>query len=95
MVKGCPRAGPQAGSDAPRAMPNTDGGRVSLESLEQFKQTVFDDDSLAALLRAEDDRERFVALVVRLGAERGYAFTAREIAAAMREARSEWLRRLV
>jgi hypothetical protein len=68
---------------------------MSLESLEQFKHLVFGDDALAGLLRAEEDRERFVALVVRLGAERGFVFTAGEVEGAMCEARLEWVRRLV
>lgn len=68
---------------------------MSLESLEQFKHLVFGDDALAGLLRAEEDRERFVALVVRLGDERGFAFTAGEVEGAMGEARREWTWRLM
>lgn len=71
-----------------------DGGRVSLESLQQFKRLVLGDGALAALLHAEDDRERFAAVVVRLGAERGFTFTREEVEEAMREARRDWVRRL-
>lgn len=66
---------------------------ASLVKLEQFKQVVLGDPLLAAALREETDRERFAALAVRLGAERGYEFTAEEVRKAMREARRAWLER--
>ena len=66
---------------------------MSPESFEQFRTLVFADAALQAQLRAVADEERFIALVVRLGAERGYEFTADDVRAAMRAARRAWIER--
>ena len=68
---------------------------MSSESLEQFKREVLQDQSLARVLREESDRGRFVGLIVRLGAERGYNFTPEEVEGQMRAARRAWLERLL
>ena len=66
---------------------------MSAESLKQFKRVVLQDPSLTEVLREESDRERFVRLVVHLGAERGYSFTPEEVEGEMQAVRRAWLER--
>jgi hypothetical protein len=57
-------------------------------SLAQFQQLVLQDLTLQARLREVADRESFVALVLRLGAERGCPVGAEEVEAALRSRQS-------
>ena len=66
---------------------------MSEESFEQFREFVFADVALQEQLRAAKDEESFIALTVRLGAERGYSFTTEDVTAALREARRTWIER--
>ncbi|HEX8180306.1 MAG TPA: Nif11-like leader peptide family natural product precursor [Pyrinomonadaceae bacterium] len=66
---------------------------MSQESFEQFRQLVFADEALQRELRAAPGGDSFLALTVRLGAERGYSFTVEEVAEAMRASRRAWLER--
>lgn len=68
---------------------------VSQESFEEFRRLVLEDTALQRRLLEEVERESFVRLVVREGAERGFRFTAGEVEAAMREGRRAWLERWV
>ncbi|MGB7924193.1 MAG: Nif11-like leader peptide family natural product precursor [Pyrinomonadaceae bacterium] len=68
---------------------------MSRESFEQFRQLVLQDTVLQERLRETVDRETFVHLVVRLGEERGYAFTALDVEAAMRASQQAWLLRWI
>jgi hypothetical protein len=63
------------------------------QSLEAFGQLVLDDRELHGRLRAATDEKTFVALAVRLGAERGFDFTAAIVETALRERRRAWLER--
>ena len=51
------------------------------------------DRELHAQLRATANEDEFIALAVRLGAERGYDFTAPTVQEAVREKRRAWLER--
>ena len=51
--------------------------------LEKFYQVVTDDPTLAQQFELITNREHFLKLVVRLGAQKGYAFTASEVEASI------------
>jgi hypothetical protein len=63
------------------------------QNLERFGNLVLADRALHDQLRATANEEAFVALAIRLGAERGCAFTAPTVAAAIREQRHVWRER--
>jgi len=62
---------------------------------EEFHRLVLSDVGLQRLLRDVDDANAFPDAVGRLGAERGFCFTADDVQAALREARREWFQRWV
>jgi predicted ribosomally synthesized peptide with nif11-like leader len=66
---------------------------MSEEQLEQFRRAVLESPALQARLRETPDRQSFVALMLRLGAEHGYQFTAAEVEGAISAARREWYER--
>ena len=68
---------------------------MSSESFEQFRETVLRDRELQEALRATPDREAFISLVVGLGEERGYSFTAADVKDALQAGRRSWLERWV
>lgn len=68
---------------------------IASENLERFRQLVLADRGLHAQLRQTADLDGFVALAVRLGAERGCVFTDQEVRAALRECRRAWLERWI
>jgi predicted ribosomally synthesized peptide with nif11-like leader len=68
---------------------------MSKESFEQFRQLVLRDTVLQEQLRSTPEREAFIALVLRMGEERGYAFTVEDVEAAMRASQQAWLLRWV
>jgi hypothetical protein len=68
---------------------------MSEEALEQFRRAVLDSPALQARLRETSDRQSFVALMLQLGGEHGYDFTAAEVEVALGAARREWLERWV
>ena len=68
---------------------------MSLESFEQFRTLVLQDQSLQERLRATADRNTFLALVVRMGEERGFQFTAQDVDAAMQASRRAWIERWI
>jgi len=63
------------------------------QNLEQFGEVVLADRILHDQLRAVAADSEFVALTVRLGAERGFQFTARAVHEALKEKRRAWLER--
>jgi hypothetical protein len=65
------------------------------EQLEQFRRAVLDSPALQSRLRETPDRQGFVALMLRLGEECGYDFTAAEVEVALRAALREWLERWI
>lgn len=64
---------------------------MAQESLAQFQQLVLADEALQTRLWQTNARADFITLVVRLGVERGYDFTAAEVAAALIAGRRAWL----
>lgn len=66
---------------------------MSQASLEQFRELVLHDPALQSQLRETPDQRAFIEQMLRLGAERGYEFTAAEIEAAVLAARRVWTRR--
>jgi Nif11 domain len=65
------------------------------QNLERFRELVLADRELHDQLRAAATRQDFIALAVRLGAERGCVFTAAQVEAALREQRRAWLERWI
>jgi hypothetical protein len=63
------------------------------ESFEHFRQLVFRDRALQEALRATSELERFIELVVELGRERGYDFTADDVKSALDASRRAWSER--
>lgn len=63
------------------------------QNLERFGELVLADRELHDLLRAAENVESFIALAVRLGAERGCNFTATVVRTAVNEKRRAWLER--
>jgi hypothetical protein len=63
------------------------------QNLERFGELVLTDCELHDQLRATANEAAFVALAVRLGAERGCEFTATVVQAAINEKRRAWLER--
>lgn len=64
-----------------------------MSDFERFREMTFVDSELRRLLLAERDMERFIALVVRLAAERGCKVPASEVQEQLRNARRSWLER--
>lgn len=64
-------------------------------NLERFGELVLANRELHDQLRAVSDEATFVSLVVRFGEERGCAFTAATVQAALNQRRRAWLERWV
>ncbi|MCY1003015.1 Nif11-like leader peptide family natural product precursor [Myxococcus sp. MISCRS1] len=64
---------------------------MSLEDFERFRVRVLEDGVLQEALREPKDVPGFIALAIRLGAERGCHFTEAELRELMREERKRWL----
>ena len=56
-----------------------------------FREKVLDDFHLLLRLRPAQDRDGYVALVVAIGAECGFAFDEAAVRAALREGEMAWL----
>lgn len=52
---------------------------MSRESLEQFQRTFMQNTILQEQVKATVDKESFVSLLINLGEEAGYSFTAEEV----------------
>src|SRR5437773_65365 len=63
------------------------------ESLDQFRQLVLQDLALQEQLRETPNLDAFLALIVRLGAERGYDFGVEEVKEALRASQRTWIER--
>lgn len=63
--------------------------------LERFRQTVLGDLSLQRRLRQTADRESFIRLIVTVGHEHGYRFTAEHVQDALRAAQRDWIERWI
>lgn len=68
---------------------------MSQEQFEQFRNVVLEDLSLQKQLRAFTKRDMFVAHVVKLGAERGFQFTAEDVEEAMNTNQRDWIERWI
>jgi hypothetical protein len=77
-----------------RAFPQMNQTSSPLE-LQRFRQAVATDLSLQKRLRETPDWESFIRLVVDLGREAGYLFTAADVAQALRAAQQDWLFRWI
>ena len=68
---------------------------MSQEQFEQFRNVVLEDLSLQKQLRAFTGRDTFIPCVVKLGAERGFQFTAEDVEDAMNASRRVWIERWI
>lgn len=66
---------------------------MSQESFENFRSLVLEDHSLQQTLREKSDYSDFVELVVSVGNERGYDFTANDVNSAYNASRRAWIQR--
>ena len=64
-------------------------------SFEKFREVVLCDATLQKMLQKPVREDVFIEDVVRLGAERGFGFTADEVRDAMRESRRVWVERWI
>jgi hypothetical protein len=69
--------------------------KLAPANLERFRQLVLADPALHDQLRQSANRESFIALAVRLGAEHDCAFTADDVRAGLRDSRRAWLERWI
>ena len=72
-----------------------DEGSSSPEKLQLFRQTVLKDLKLQQRLRQTDDRESFIKLVVSLGRQLGYRFSAADADNALRAEQQAWIERWI
>jgi Nif11 domain len=63
--------------------------------LERFRELVLRDLALQEQLREPADANSFVALVLQLGRERGFAFTESDVNGAMQAGRRVWIERWI
>lgn len=63
--------------------------KMMQESLQQFFQMVSQDLELQEKLKATNDREAYISLVVELGKEKGYSFTRSQVVAVLDAAELE------
>jgi hypothetical protein len=68
---------------------------VLQHELEGFRELVHGDLALQDQLREPADAHSFVALVLRLGRERGFDFTEDDVNAAMQAGRRVWMERWI
>jgi hypothetical protein len=68
---------------------------MSQKDFEQFRQLVLEDISLQKRLRNITRRHTFAARAVKLGAERGFQFTAQDVYEALGEWRRLWIERWI
>lgn len=66
---------------------------MSQENFERFRQLVWEDRALQQELWATTNWDEFIALVQRLGAERGCEFTSAEVSAALQASQRAWMER--
>jgi hypothetical protein len=77
-----------ARGDRPHRVPARPDGASEFA---RFREAVFADPRLAALLRADADHRSFVARTVQQGAAAGYRFSAEDVAATMQEGKRRWI----
>lgn len=72
-----------------------DEGASPPAELQRFRQAVLNDLNLQQRLRQTDDRESFIRLVVGLGRQLGYRFTAADADYALRAEQQAWIERWI
>jgi hypothetical protein len=73
----------------------SDNGSSSPEELQRFRQMVLNDLKLQQRLRQTDDRESFIRLLVGVGRQLGYRFTAADADNALRAEQQAWFERWI
>jgi len=68
---------------------------VPKQDLEQFRELVLRDPVLQEELRTPEDVNKFLALVLQSGQERGFDFTQDDVTAAMQASRRAWMERWI
>jgi predicted ribosomally synthesized peptide with nif11-like leader len=68
---------------------------VPKDDLERFRELVLRDPVLQEQLRTPEDVNKFLALVLQLGQERGFDFTQDDVTAAMHASRRAWMERWI
>lgn len=66
---------------------------MSEDKLSEFRQLIFSDINRQKKLREIKDRQEFIGLIVEMGRERDYDFTADEVENALRDGRRVWIER--
>ena len=66
---------------------------MSQESFDRFRELVLENPALQETLRGAPDQETFLTLVLQLGREQGYQFSAETVLAALAANRRAWLER--
>ncbi|HEX8088948.1 MAG TPA: aspartyl/asparaginyl beta-hydroxylase domain-containing protein [Blastocatellia bacterium] len=90
-----PAGDERGGQQAPDAATGARESGAFKESFERFRQLVLEDAALQERLRGTPNLKAFVDLMLRLGEERGYRFTAEDIEGVLRESRRAWLQRWI
>jgi hypothetical protein len=67
----------------------------SSEELQRFRQAVLNNLNLQQRLRETGDRERFITLLVGVGQQLGYHFTAADVDVALRAEQQAWFERWI
>jgi hypothetical protein len=70
-------------------------GEPDSGGFERFRELVLSDRWLQEICAGTSDKPSFVALLVRLGEERGFAFRSSDVEDALRAARRSWIERVV
>lgn len=68
---------------------------MARENFDNFRRLVLQDPVLQEKLRAVSEREAFRILIVQMGGEMGFDFTAEEVEAALRDGQRAWIERWV
>lgn len=86
-----PRGGPVGHQAEPGPAPTAaESSDESKERFEEFRQVVLQDTSLQKQLRETHNLKAFLSLILQLGEERGYSFTAEDVEDALRKTRRAW-----
>ncbi len=80
----------EAGDDGPVGANDLDA-----RGFDRFRELVLSDRTLQETCACETDRAGFIALLVRLGTERGFTFANGDVEDALRAARRSWIERLI
>jgi len=68
---------------------------MAQEDLDRFRELVLEDSELQEQLREPNDVDKFRALVLQLGQERGFDFSEGDVTAAMQASKRAWMERWI